>query len=95
MDYSLLSETKLDDSFPSVQFKMDDYEIRGRKYRNKHGRGLIEYVKKGIICKRLKEYEPKEIESVCSEITISKKNWFCISIYRAPDYNKLTIFFVN
>ena len=93
LDYFVLSETKLDDSFPSAQFKIDDYEIRGRKDRNKHGGGLIEYVKKGIICKRLKEYEPKEIESICSEITISKKKWFCISVYRPPDYNNLTIFF--
>ena len=93
LDYFVLSETKLDDSFPSVQFTTSDYEIRGRKDRNKHRGGLIEYVKKGVICKRLKEYEPKEIESICSEITISKKKWFCISIYRPPDYNNLTNFF--
>ena len=93
MDYFVLSETKLDDSFPSAQFRIGDYEIRGRKDRNKHGGGLIEYVKKGIICKRLKEYELKEIEPICSEITISKKKWFCISIYRPPDYNNLRIFF--
>ena len=89
LDYFVLSETKLDDSFPSAQFTIGDYEIRGRKDRNKHGGGLIEYVKMEILCKRLKEYEPKEIESICSEITISKKKWFCISIYRPPDYNNL------
>ena len=30
LDYFVLCETKLDDSFPSAQFKIDDYEIRGR-----------------------------------------------------------------
>ena len=92
LDYFVLSET-IDDSFPSAQFTIDDYEIQGSKDRNKHGGGLIEYVNKGIICKKLKEHEPKEIESICSEITISKKKWFCISICRPPDYNNLTIFF--
>ena len=47
LDYFVLSETKLNDSFPSAQFKIDDYEIRGMKDRNKRGGGLIEYVKKG------------------------------------------------
>ena len=41
LDYFVLSETKLDDSFSSAQFTIGDYEIRGRKDRNKHGGGLI------------------------------------------------------
>ena len=41
LDYFVLSETNLDHSFPSAQFTISDYEIRGRKDRNKHGGGLI------------------------------------------------------
>ena len=54
LDYFVISETKLDSSYPSAQFKIKNYQVRGRKDRNEGGGGLIEYVKKGIICKRLK-----------------------------------------
>ena len=54
LDYFVLSETKIDESFPSAQFNTDDYIIRNRRYRVKHGGGLIEVVRKGFIIKRMK-----------------------------------------
>ena len=53
-DYLVLSETKLDDSFPSAQFSMPDYDIRARRDWYENGGGLIKFVKKSLICKRLK-----------------------------------------
>ena len=82
LDYFILSETKLDESFPNAQFTLDGYEIRARRDRNKFGGGLIEYVRKGLICKRTDKYEPKSNECICSEITFSKKKWVIFSIYR-------------
>ena len=32
-------------------------------------------------------------ESVCSEITIYGKKWFCMGIYRPPNFNNLDTFF--
>ena len=77
LDYFVLSETKLDKSFPTAQFHIPGYEIRARKDRNKCGSGLIEYVKKGVICKRIQKFEMLTHESVCSELTIAKKKWLC------------------
>ena len=37
LDYFVLSETKLDKSFPTAQFDIPGYEIRARKDRNKYG----------------------------------------------------------
>ena len=71
-DYLVLSETKLDDSFPSAQFSIPDYEIRARSDGHKNGGGLIEFVKKGLIYKRLKNIETSTSECICSEI--SKRN---------------------
>ena len=42
----VLSETKVDKSFPTSQFHLSGYQIRARKDRNKYGGGLLEYVKK-------------------------------------------------
>ena len=57
LDYSVLSKTKLDNSFPIAHFRILGYEIRARRDRNKYGGGLIEYVKKGVICKRIQKFE--------------------------------------
>ena len=46
LDYFVISETKLDSSFPSTQFHIGDYETRNRRDRGKSGGGLIEFVKK-------------------------------------------------
>ena len=69
LDYLVASEIKLDKSFPNSQFKLNGY---------KHSGGLIEFVRPGFICKRLKKYEPNYSECICSEIKISKKKWIVL-----------------
>ena len=93
LDYFVIGETKLDNSFPNMQLTINNYEIRGRRERDKHGGGLIEFVRKGLICKRLRKYESINIEVICSELTISNRNWVIFSIYRPPDYSNLLAFF--
>ena len=58
--YLAISETKLDESLPNSQFKLNRYEIRAR--RDKHGGGLIEFVRQDFICKILTKYEPNYSE---------------------------------
>ena len=70
LDYFVLSETKINDSFPSAQFDMSGYEIRARRDRDGMGGGIIEYVRRGVICKRLKDFETTISESICSELVI-------------------------
>ena len=72
LGYFVLSVTKLDESFPNAQFTLDGYEIRARRDRNKFGESLIEYLRRGMICKRTAKWEPKFNECICSENTFSK-----------------------
>ena len=51
LDYFVQSETKLDHSFPSAQFYIENFEIRNRRDRDDNGGGLIEFVRKGFITK--------------------------------------------
>ena len=55
LDYLILSETKIDESFPTSQFNVEGYEIRARRDRDKFGGGLIEFVRRGLICKGLRD----------------------------------------
>ena len=59
LDYFVLSEAKTDENFPAAQFNIHDYKIRNRRDRDKQRGELIEFVRKGFITKRMKEYETK------------------------------------
>ena len=52
LDYFVLSETKLDNSFSCTQFQISDYKKRARTNRNKYSGGLLEFVKKWLICNK-------------------------------------------
>ena len=92
-DYLLLKEMKLDDSFPSAQFSIPDYKIRVRHDRHKNGGGLIEFVKKGLICKWLKNLKTSTNECICSKITICKRKWLSFSIYRPLSNENVEVLF--
>ena len=89
----VISETKLDESFPNSQFKLNGYEVRARRDRHKHGGGLMEFVRQDFICKRLKKYESNCSECICSELPISKKKWIFFCIYRPPSTGNIKTFF--
>ena len=75
LEYFVINETTLDDSFPSAQFAIENYEIRGRRDRDGHVGGLIEFVKKGLICKRVKQFETVIPESI-QKLLFPERNGF-------------------
>ena len=66
--------------FRTSQFNVKGYEIRARRDRDKYGGGLIEFVRRGLTCKRLRDYEPKYSECLCSELTFTNKKWICFRV---------------
>ena len=52
LDIFLVSETKLDHSFPNQQFSVDGYKIY-RRDRSSFGGGLLFYVNENIPCREL------------------------------------------
>ena len=55
-DIFLISEYKLDDTFPNNQFKIDHYKkfrLDGNRYRG----GLVLYLNEQVSCKKLTSYE--------------------------------------
>ena len=81
LEYISINETKLDEQFPDTQFKIEGYHHNPyRRDRTRHGGGLY----CDIIVTRLAEYEPKEIDCICTKITIAKKHWIIFSLYQPP-----------
>ena len=52
--------------------------------RDKNGGELIEFVKKGFINERLKNYKTLICETICSEFTISRNILICFMCMGQP-----------
>ena len=91
LDIFLISETKIDNSFPDAQFCCDGYSVPHRRDRETGGGGggLLLYVNENIPSRMLKEHSsPVDIEILCVEINLRKQKWIIIiGIYRPPSMN--------
>jgi hypothetical protein len=72
VDVLMISETKLDSSFPVGQFLIEGFSMPFRLDRNKNGGGIMLFVREDIPVKLLST-EVHPIESFYIEINISKK----------------------
>ena len=69
LDVLMITETKLDDSFPEQQFYIEGFNIPFRLDRNRHGGGLLLYIRNNINAVLLKSYVfPDNIEAFFIEI---------------------------
>ena len=95
IDILCVDETKLDASYPNVQFHIEGYQFPPfRRDRNKHGGGKMVFVRNNIIAQRLESLQEKESETICIEVTISKKSW-CITFADRPPQNDNKVMFFN
>ena len=64
IDILMITETKLDDSFPVSQFEIDGFSTPFRLVRNKNGGGILLYIRSYIVASKLKSYIfPNDIEA--------------------------------
>ena len=71
----VISETKLDDSFPESQFKIPGYSSPFRLDRDQNGGGITVFVLEDITAKFL-SFEDKPIEALFIELNFRKRNSF-------------------
>ena len=89
-DVCLLSETKIDGSFPNSQIFAEGYRMF-RKYSNKNGGGLILHVNKGIPGKLINLFDFKEGSGIIVfKFSTSNKKWLLLGNYEPPSQNELS-----
>ena len=76
VDIFLISQTKLDDSFPSAQFKVEGFTTPYRYDRNDKGGGLLLHIMEDIPSRLLQCKSQCNIESLSVEINLRKKSQF-------------------
>ena len=77
----LISETKIDDTFPDGQFIINGFHSPFREDRNAKEGGLLLYALSHIQCRRLKVNCLNKIETIIIEINLEKSKWLMIGSY--------------
>ena len=87
IDIFMISETKLDESFPECQFFIDGYHTPFRYDRNGDGGGILLYVREEIPAKDIHCDFPTS-ENFLVEINLHKKKWLINCSYN-PHKNSI------
>ena len=77
IDVLLISEAKIDSSFPSVQFCLESYATPYRLNRSANGGGILLYIREDIPSKLLNT--DLSVEGFFVEIRLRKKTWLLCS----------------
>ena len=82
IDILILTETKIDDIFPSSQFLIDGYSIPYRLDRNAHGGGILIYIRNDIPSKLSKNHNiDGKIEGMFVKLNFSNRKWLLFGGY--------------
>ena len=85
IDILVLTETKIDSSFPNAQFRIDGFSAPFRLDRNRFGGGVLIYVRENIPCKQLaKHILPDDIEGIFADISLRKIKCLLFGGYLPP-----------
>ena len=90
IDILLISETKLDDSFPSSQFSIAGFSQPIRMDRNEYGGGIMLYLREDIPFKEIKS-DMDNVEGIFVEINLRKNKWLLFGSYNPQKSNGLKI----
>ena len=95
IDFLMVSETKLDDSFPESQFFIDGYSKPVRKDRNRQGGGIMFFIRDDLPCRELSSHVfPNDVECTFFEIIIRRSKWLIMAGYN-PHKEKISYFLDN
>ena len=84
LDILVITETKLDDSFPLSQFNIEGFSQPYRYDRNRNGGGVLIYVREDIPSKILPQVVQADIEALFIEINLRKTKWLLCGCYHPP-----------
>ena len=94
-DILIITKTKLGDTFPLSQFRVNGFPTPYRFDRYRNAVGIIIYIREDIPSKIVtKQYFPKDIEALFIELNFRKCKRLLCGLYHPP-YQKDQYFFDN
>ena len=82
----MISETKLDSSFPNGQFQIHGYSEPYRLDRNGNGGGILVFIREDIPTKLIDSQ--MKIEGFFIELNLRRKKWLLSCSYNPKCYQK-------
>ena len=79
VDTLIVSEIKIDESFPLNQFKINGFNAPFRLDRNSNGAGIMLFVREDRLAKLIAS------EGFYLEVTLTKQKWFISCSYNSND----------
>ena len=93
LDIIVVTETKLDYSYQTSQFFIEGFCKPYRMDRNKHGGGILIYIREDIPSKQLSKHNfTKHIEGMFIEINLRKTRWLLFGTYHPPSQSDKVYF---
>ena len=93
VDILVITETKLDSTFPTTQFWIEGYSEPSRFDRNRNGGGVLIYVREGISSKLLTDRKlPHDIEGIFVELNLIKYKCSLFRSYHPPSQSDKYLF---
>ena len=88
-DILVLSETKIDNSYPDSQFYVKGFKLY-RQDRTNFGGGLIVYARSDLLTKRVKNAKTTGLESITIEVRTARNSprFILAGLYRPPKITK-------
>ena len=88
LDILVITESKIDESFPIAQFIMEGYSPPFRLDRNANGGGVLIYVRDDIACRELKNHPNiTTIEGIYLELNLKRSKWLVFGGYNPSKDN--------
>ena len=88
-DIFLISESKIDSTFPNMQFRINSYKLV-RRDRNRFSKGLMLYLNEEISCKFLNNHSVvPNTQIICIEFHQLKRKWLLLGCYKLPTQSEL------
>ena len=78
IDILMVSETKLDSSFPQAQFRMEGYAPPFRYDRKSYGGGILLFIREDIPTKIISITPLKDFEGIFVELNFRKKKFYYV-----------------
>ena len=93
LDVLVLTETKLDDSFPKAQFLVDGFSEPYRYDRNRKAGGIMIYIRENIPSTLLEKLNfSDDIKGLFVELNFRKVKWLLFGTYHPPLQNDIYYF---
>ena len=82
-DILVVTETKLDSTFPTNKFYINGFTKPYRRNRNRNGRGVLIYIREDVPSKELDNHLPNAIEGMFIEVNLKKSERLLFRYYHS------------